>query len=92
MQDTIPFFTNKTTKVQWQDLMGPKKHILLGKINLPEVVPELPNVHNIQDLWDFKRLYGVLQQQSITIAEVNKFETEAKNWVRNLQLYISQRM
>ena len=45
MQDTIPFFTSK--ELQWRDLMGPEKHILLGKINLPEVVPELPNVHNI---------------------------------------------
>ena len=81
MQVTISFFTNRITKeLQWEDLMGPEKYIALGKINLPETLPNLPNV---QDLWkDFKQLYGVLQQQSITFADANKFKSEVKNWVR----------
>ena len=82
----IPFHfsTNKITKeLQWRDLMGPEKHTVLSKINLPETLPNLPNVQNIQDLWkDFKQLYGVLQQQSITFAEANQFEAEAKSWVK----------
>ena len=49
----IPFHfsTNKETKeMQWRDLMGPEKHVVLEKINLPGILPNLPNVHKIQEL------------------------------------------
>ena len=91
----IPFHfsTNKETKeLQWRDLMGPEKHVVLDKINLPEMVPNLPNVQKIQELWvNFKKLYGILQQQRISSAEANKFEADAKTWVRNFtQIYQSK--
>ena len=63
--------------------MGPEKHVVLEKINLPEILPNLPNVHKIQELWEkFKQLYGILQQQTITSNEATKFEINAKDWVK----------
>ena len=63
------FFVSKESKqMQWRDLMGPEKHVVLDKINLPEVFPDLPNVQEIQKLWkDFKQLYGILQQLTLSL-------------------------
>ena len=84
--------------MQWRDLMGPEKHVVLEKINLPEILPNLPNVHKIQELREkFKQLYGILQQQTITSDEATKFEMDAIDWVKkfttiyqskNITLYI----
>ena len=49
----IPFeflMCKETKSLKWRDLMGPEKHVLLDKINLPVLIPHLPNVDAIQGL------------------------------------------
>ena len=49
----------------WQDLIDPEKHLVFENINLPEMLPKLPNVHKIQ-LWQkFKTLALLLMMQKI---------------------------
>ena len=64
MNDTchIPFkfSVNKETKqLTWRDLMGPEKIIFFDKVNLPGLLPQLPNVEKIQAIWqNFIHLKG----------------------------------
>ena len=49
--------------------MGPEKRILLDKIDLPVLVPHLPNVA-VQALWkDFQRLHKFLHSTGVSNAD-----------------------
>lgn len=65
----IPFHfkTNRESKeTTWRDLMGPEKHIVFKNISLPDLFPNLPNVHCIQTIWDdFQKLCQVLQKNDV---------------------------
>ena len=62
--------------------MGPEKLVLLDKINLPVLLPHLPNIEAVQTLWkDFQRLHKSLHSKSISIADADRFGIDAKKWV-----------
>ena len=90
----LRFSINKESKqLQWQDLIGPEKNMVLDKINLSEAFPNLPNIQKIQQLWkDFKQLYGKLQQLSISSAEADNLKQKPKCGSGILLQYISHRM
>ena len=77
------FFVNKESKdLNWKDLMGPEKRVFFSKILLPELFPELPNVHAIEELWnDFKQLESLLHLECASTEEAKKIGTDAKEWV-----------
>ena len=77
------FFVNKESKdLNWRDLMGPEKRVFFSKILLPELFPELPNVHAIEELWnDFKQLESLLHLECVSTEEAKKIGTNAKEWV-----------
>lgn len=81
----IPFkflICKETKSLKWRDLMGPEKHVLLDKINLPVLVPHLPNVDAIQGLWkSFQHLHKLLQSKSVSDADADRFGVHAKQWV-----------
>ena len=81
----IPFkfwVCKETKSLTWRDLMGPEKLLLLEKIDLPALVPHLPNVEAIQALWkSFQQLHESLQSKGVSIADADHFGIEAKKWV-----------
>ena len=91
----IPFMFSickETKSLQWRDLMGPEKHILLNKINFPVLIPQLPNVDAIQALWkSFQRLHKSLHSMSVSDEDADRFGIDASR-LQNLQQFIRQRM
>ena len=81
----IPFkfaICKETKSLKWRDLMGPEKLILLDKINLPILIPHLPNVDAVQALWkSFQCLHKSLHSTSVSNADADYFGTNAKKWV-----------
>ena len=70
--------------IKWRDLMGPEKLLLFNKIDLPNLLPDLPNVHTIQLLWKkFKNLYEKLHSEAISCSSTVEFEQEAKTWIND---------
>ena len=90
--------TKKQKRCSGETLWVLRSMWCLRKLIYQEILPNLPNVHKIQELWEkFKQLYGIFQQQTITSDEATKFEMDAIDWVKkfttiyqskNITLYI----
>lgn len=79
------FFVNKDSRqLTWRDLMGPEKLTFFEKVNLPTLLPQLPDVEKIQGLWrDFFHLYTRLQRKNFSKTEAECFGENAKQWVKD---------
>ena len=78
------FYCKDTKDIKWRDLMGPEKLVVFTKINLPNLLPDLPNVDAIQLLWKkFKSLYDMLHGEAISFSGAVRFEEEARKWVND---------
>ena len=92
----IPFkfaICKETKMLKWRDLMGPEKLTLLDKINLPVLIPHLPNVDAVQALWKDFNVYTsffilrVCQTQMPTVLELTP-----KSGFEILHLFTRRRM
>ena len=64
--------------------MGPEKLVFFGKIKLDKLFPNIPNITQIQKLWeDFKYLHQLLQCENVSNNAAIKFGVDAKTWVRD---------
>ena len=72
--------------------MGPEKLVLFNKINLETLFPDIPNIKEMQKLWEeFKMLHRQLHCENISSDVASKFGKDAKQWVRNfLKIYQSK--
>ena len=86
------FSQQRDKKLQWRDLMGPEKLVLFNKINLETLFPDIPNIKEMQKLWEeFKMLHRQLHCENISSDVASKFGKDAKQWVRNfLKIYQSK--
>ena len=81
---SIFFVCRDTKQHKWQDLMGPEKLVFFGKVDLPAIMPQVPNIERIQALWqDFMHLHNTLQRKKFTPAEADCFGESAKKWVKD---------
>ena len=71
---------------------GTGKNIFFGKINLVKEFPSIPNIANIQELWEeFKNLHKFLQNENISNLTARKFIADARNWVRSFtKIYLTK--
>ena len=78
------FYCKDTKDLKWRDLTGPEKLIVFSKIDLPTLLPDLPNIDATQLLWKkFKSLYDMLHDEVVSFSGAVKFEEEAKQWVKH---------
>jgi hypothetical protein len=78
--------TTKNGKWEWTSLMGPDKEKILKDFQVAHLFEEQQATRgqNIEQLWrEFYRLYKVMRQKTITNEEINQFEADAKQWVRD---------
>jgi hypothetical protein len=76
----------KNGKWEWTSLMGPDKKKILKDFQVANFFrkQQFTRGQEIQQLWhEFYRLYKVMRKKSITDEEINQFETDAKQWIRN---------
>ena len=53
------FFVDKDS---WRDLTGPEKLKVFTSINIPELFPNVPSCHVVQNLWKkFLEIYNTLR-------------------------------
>ena len=66
------FYTCKdTSSLKWRDLTGPEKYVLLSRIDLPSLFPNLPNVVITQKLWtEFASLNEMIRSESMSTPEI----------------------
>ncbi len=89
------FWIGKNSKqLKWRDLTGPEKLKLFAKINLQELLSPLLPEHEtakIQTLWtELLQLNQMFSKrpEEVTEAEIVKFESESREWVRKfIQIY-----
>ena len=78
------FYCKDVKDLRWRDLMGPEKLVVFSKINLPTLLPDLPNIDATQRLWkNFKSLYDTLHDEAISFSGAVKFEEDTKQWVKD---------
>ena len=77
------FYTCKdTSSLKWRDLTGPEKYVLLSRIDLPDLFPNLPNAVHIQKVWtEFATLNESIRSESMSTSEVRAFASKAKLWL-----------
>ena len=66
--------------------MGPDKKKILKGFRVANLFNEQQAARgqNIEKLWrEFYRLYKVMRQKSITNEEIDQFEVDAKQWIRD---------
>ena len=83
----IPFeiMINEKKEAKWRDLMGPEKHVLLQKISIPTLFPELGKAEEMQEIWtQFYHLYKWICAESFTTDEVNHLQADLKQWMNIL--------
>ena len=81
MQNQFSYDSRQThQEMKGRDLTGPEKLRLFAKINIPEILPAVPQSANVQKLWsDFLSMYKTLQSTDKIPAD--SFETKATNWL-----------
>ena len=80
------FFVDKNSKkLQWQDLTGPEKLKVFTLINIPELFPNVPSCHAVQNLWkEFMEIYKTLcSHTALKDEEVDKFKCKVDDWLKN---------
>ena len=84
------FYTCKdTSSLKWRDLTGPEKYVLLSRVDLPNLFPNLPNVVLIQKLGkEFATLNETIRSESMSTSEIETFASKAKLW---LELFIQSK-
>jgi len=73
------FFVDKNSKkLQWQDLTGPEKLKVFTLINIPELFPNVPSWHAMQNLWkEFMEIYTTLHSHTaLEDEEVDEFSAK----------------
>ena len=61
-------------KIKVAKFNGTGKNSFFGKINLVKEFPSIPNIANIQELWEeFKNLHKLLQNENILNLTARKF-------------------
>ena len=84
---------DKKNELQYRDLMGPEKHIVFKKSPLQELFPNLPNIKDIQQLWDdFYKAYSILQQEHVSIEKTREFEMDAQKWIKSFTAIYQSKM
>ena len=90
----IPFeiFINEKKEAKWRDLVGPEKHVLLKRISIPTLFPELTKAIERQEIWvQFYRLFRWICAESFTKEDVDKLQAELKQWMSSfLAVYQSR--
>ncbi|CAG8849005.1 29130_t:CDS:1, partial [Racocetra persica] len=67
----------------WTSLMGPDKLKVLQSFQISKFF-KLNRGREIECLWHkFYRLYKVMHQQNLNDIEIDKFEDDVKQWIRN---------
>lgn len=78
----FPPITNSSSWT-WTSLMGPDKLKVLQNFQIAKFF-NYDRGQNIEYLWrEFYRLYKIMRQQHLTDIEIDLFENNAKQWVRD---------
>ncbi|RHZ89777.1 hypothetical protein Glove_11g49 [Diversispora epigaea] len=78
------FFKSNSTggKWNWTSLMGPDKKKVVEHFPISKFISGFRGIE-IEKLWrDFFNLYQILRKPVLLDSEIDKFEYDAKNWVR----------
>ena len=78
--------STRNGKWEWTSLMGPDKEKILRDFQVKHLFEEeqATRGQDIENLWrEFYRLYKIIRQKSITDEEINQFEADAKQWIRD---------
>ncbi|RIA84059.1 hypothetical protein C1645_742608 [Glomus cerebriforme] len=76
----------KNGKWEWTSLMGPDKEKILKDFQIKQLFDgrQATRGQDIEHLWrEFYRLYKIMRQKSITDEEIDQFEADAKQWIRD---------
>lgn len=80
----IPFeiMINEKKEAKWRDLMGPEKHVLLQKISIPTLFPELSKAEERQEIWtQFYHLYKRICAESFSKDNIDHLQADLKQWM-----------
>ena len=90
----IPFqiTIDEKKEAKWRDLMGPEKHILLQRISIPTLFPELSKAKERQEIWvQFYQLYKQVGAESFTPEEIDQLQLDLIHWMNTfLSVYQSR--
>ena len=78
--------TTRNGKWEWTSLMGPDKKKILKDFQITHLFEgqQFTREQEIERLWrEFYRLYKIMCQKSLTDEEINQFEVDAKQWIRD---------
>ncbi|GES80122.1 hypothetical protein GLOIN_2v1817388 [Rhizophagus clarus] len=78
--------TTKNGKWEWTSLMGLDKEKILKDFQIRHLFDEQQATRgqDIEHLWcEFYHLYKIMRQKSLTDEEIDQFEADAKQWVRD---------
>jgi hypothetical protein len=78
------FFKSRSSggKWNWTSLMGPDKKKVLEHFPVSQFITGIRG-QEIEKLWrEFFRLYKILRTPFLSDQEIDKFEIDAKNWIR----------
>ena len=78
----IPFeiMINEKKEAKWRDLMGPEKHVLLQKISIPTLFPELSKVEQLEIWTQFYHLYKQICAESFS-QDIDHLQADLKQWM-----------
>lgn len=74
-----------TKKLKWRDLTGPEKLKVFTLINIPELFPNVPSCHAVQNLWkEFMEIHKKLRSHTaLKDEEVDEFKCKVEDWLKN---------
>ena len=80
------FFVDKDSKkLQWRDLTGPENLKVFTSINIPELFPNVPSCHVVQNLWKkFLDIYNTLRSHDpLKDERLDDFKENIDDWLKN---------
>ena len=88
----IPFtwsVNQHTSKLQYRDLTGPEKLLVIENINIEQLLPSYNGAEKLQCVWkNFLLLYTNMRQTFYTIEEIDAFSQSVHNWIQDfLSIY-----